>query len=198
MSSNNLTLQQRFQQEISQKLAEKLNIKNMNAITKLSKIVVNIGVKEGAIDKKNIERASLVLAQITGQKAKITKAKKSIATFKLREGDQIGVMVTLRGSRMYGFFAKLISVVLPRIRDFHGVGRNQFDKYGNYTLGISEYTVFPEIDPGKIENLPVGRQGLEVCIVTTAKNAKEGFALLEALGMPFAKSSGQTQQAQQA
>lgn len=177
----------KFKQEITQKLAEKLNIKNVNAIPRLSKIVVNIGVKEGASDKKNIERASLVLAQITGQKAKITKAKQSIATFKLREGDQIGVMVTLRGNRMYGFFAKLISVVLPRIRDFHGVGRNQFDQHGNYTLGISEYTVFPEIDPGKIDNPPAGGWGLEVCIVTTAKDKKEGFTLLEALGMPFKK-----------
>ncbi|QQG40937.1 MAG: 50S ribosomal protein L5 [Candidatus Levyibacteriota bacterium] len=165
-------------------LQQKLNIKNVMAVPKISKIVVNMGVKDVVQDKKNIERAAVILSQITGQKPKITSAKKSIATFKLREGDQIGVMVTLRGKRMHDFFTKLTSIVLPRLRDFRGVSKKQFDGHGNYTLGFSEHTVFPEIDPGKVEKV----FGFEVVIVTTARDNKEGLALLEMLGMPFMKS----------
>lgn len=176
-------LQQKLKSEVLTKLQRDLEIKNPMAVPKLIKIVVNIGVKEAISDKKNLQQIALVLAQITGQKPKVCKAKKSIATFKLREGDEIGLMTTLRGKRMYDFFEKLVSIVLPRMRDFHGVSRNHFDKHGNYTLGFSEYTVFPEIDPGKVDKI----QGIETTIVTTAKDDKEGFALLEALGMPFAK-----------
>ena len=149
----------------------------------LSKIVLNMGVKDALTDKKNIEKASEILAQISGQKPKITKAKKAISTFKLREGDQIGLVVTLRGKRMYDFYQKLTTIVFPRLRDFHGVKKNSFDRRGNYTLGFPESAVFPEIDPSKVDNV----QGLEISIVTTAKNNEEGYALLKALGMPFVK-----------
>lgn len=179
-------LQKRYQSDIQARLQAKLAIKNTMAVPKLAKIVVNIGVKDAISDKKNMERAIIALTQITGQKPKVAKAKKSIATFKLREGDAIGAVVTLRGKRMYDFFEKLISIVLPRVRDFHGVSKKQFDGLGNYTLGFSEHTVFPEIDIGKVDKII----GLEATIVTTAKNNEEGIALLEALGMPFAKAQG--------
>ena len=158
-------------------------IKNPMAVPALSRIVVNMGVKDALIDKKNIEKAKAVLTQITGQKPKVTAAKKAIAAFKLRIGDEIGLVVTLRGKRMHDFFTKLIAIVLPRFRDFHGVKKESFDGHGNYTLGFPESAVFPEIDPGKVDRI----QGLEISIVTTAKNDKEGYTLLKALGMPFAK-----------
>ncbi len=180
---NATSLKSRFIKQMAGELQKKLNLKNTMAVPSLSKIVVNVGVKDAVSDKKNVEKAVVTLTQITGQKPKVTKAKKSIATFKLRQGDQIGVMVTLRGKRMYDFFAKLTKIVLPRLRDFHGVGRKQFDGRGNYTLGLSEFIVFPEIDPGKIETT----HGLEIVIVTTAQNNEQGLALLEALGMPFVK-----------
>ncbi len=165
------------------KLQETLKTKNPMATPHLTKLVINMGVKDAVSDKKNIERAVQIMATITGQKARIVKAKKSIAAFKLREGDPIGVMVTLRGKRMYGFLEKLINVTLPRLKDFRGISRKSFDGQGNYTLGFSEYAVFPEIDPSTVERI----QGLEVVIVTSAKTNKEGFILLEALGMPFEK-----------
>ncbi len=177
------TLKKRYNEDILGKLKKELSIQNSMAVPKLLKIVVNVGVKDALTDKKNIEKQSVLLSQITGQKPKVTKAKKSIATFKLREGDSIGLMVTLRGDRMYDFFEKLTNVVFPRLRDFHGVKKDSFDSRGNYAIGFSENTVFPEIDPGKIDK----SHGLEVCIVTSAKNRKEGHALLEALGMPFQK-----------
>lgn len=176
-------LQQTYKEEIKKQLQDKLGIKNPMRVPKLSKIVVNIGVKDALTDKKNIEKVSSVLVQITGQKPKVAKARKSIAGFKLREGDPIGLMVTLRGKRMYDFYEKLTKIVFPRIRDFRGVKRTSFDGKGNYSLGLSEYIVFPEIDPSKVEKM----QGLEVIIVTTAQNRDEGLALLEALGMPFEK-----------
>lgn len=169
--------------DVTVDLGKKLNIKNPMAVPRIVKIVVNTGVKDALSDKKNLEKAGVVLAQITGQKPKVTKAKQAIAGFKLRKGDEIGLMVTLRGKRMYHFFEKLVSIVLPRLRDFHGVRRESFDGYGNYTLGLEEYAVFPEVDPSKIDKM----QGVEVTIVTTAKNNQEGIALLEALGMPFSK-----------
>jgi len=172
-----------YKKEIVKQLQEELKIKNPMAVPALSKIIVNIGVRNAVADKKNIEIASNVLAQITGQKPKITKAKKSIASFKLREGDKIGVMVTLRGHRMYEFYTKLVNVVLPRIKDFRGVKGTSFDTKGNYTLGLSEYSVFPEIDPGKVERV----QGLEICIVTTATKKEDAYAMLKSLGMPFVK-----------
>lgn len=169
--------------DVTVDLGKKLNIKNPMAVPRIAKIVVNAGVKDALSDKKNLEKAGVLLAQITGQKSAVTKAKQAIAGFKLRKGDEIGLMVTLRGKRMYHFFEKLVSIVLPRLRDFHGVRRESFDGYGNYTLGLEEYAVFPEVDPSKIDKM----QGVEVTIVTTAKNNQEGIALLEALGMPFSK-----------
>lgn len=178
-------LKTRFKNTISKELQKELNIRNSMALPKILKIVVNMGVKDALIDKKNIEKASVVLSQITGQKPKETRAKKSISSFKLREGDRIGLMVTLRGKRMYDFFEKLVTIVAPRFRDFHGVSKESFDGHGNYALGFSESTVFPEIDPGKVDRV----QGLEVVIVTSAKDDKKGFALLKALGMPFKKAN---------
>jgi len=179
-------LQDKFNKEISLNLQKNLDIKNPIAVPRLKKIVVNIGVKDANLDKKNIEKASLMLSQITGQKPKGTIAKKAISGFKLRQGDQIGLMVTLRGKRMYDFFEKVVVIVLPRFRDFHGVKKESFDGRGSYTLGFTESTVFPELDLGKIDQA-IGRQGLEVSIVTSAKDNKQGFELLKALGMPFAK-----------
>lgn len=186
MQANNIImnkLQEKFKKEILLKLQKELGIKNPMKAPKLSKIVVNMGVKDALSDKKNMQNATSILSQITGQKPKVTKSKKSIASFKLREGDEIGLVVTLRGKRMYDFFEKLVSIILPRLRDFHGVRKTSFDKRGNFTLGFAEHTVFPEIDPGKVEKA----QGLEIVIVTTAKNDKEGLSLLESLGMPFVK-----------
>ncbi len=176
-------LQDRYIKEISKKLQTDLKINNVMALPKLKKIVVNIGVKDAATDKKNLERMTVALAQITGQKAKVTRAKKAIAGFKLRQNDAIGVVVTLRGKRMYSFFDKLVTIVLPRIKDFRGVRRTNFDGRGNYTLGLYEYSVFPEIDPGSVERL----QGMEIIIVTSAQNNPDGLALIESLGMPFVK-----------
>src|SRR5258705_9046109 len=161
-------LKQKYQKEVIKKLEEELKIKNPMAVPALAKIVINIGVKNATADKKNIEVVSDILSQIAGQKAKITKAKQSIASFKLREGDKIGLMVTLRGQRMYDFYEKLVTIVLPRIKDFHGVKKTSFDKKGNYTLGLTEYSVFPEVDTGRVDKI----QGLEVSIVTTAKDNK--------------------------
>lgn len=162
---------------------KKLGIANVMASPKIKKIMVSMAVQEALKDKKNVEKMSLVLTQITGQKAKITKAKKSVAAFKLREGEPIGVTVTLRGNIMYDFLEKLIGVTLPRVRDFHGIPKKGFDGHGNYTLGFPEFTVFPEIDLGKIDRV----QGLQVTIVTTSRNDEEGKALLETLGLPFEK-----------
>lgn len=173
----------KFNTKIATELKEGLGIKNVYAIPKLDKIVVNIGVKDALADKKNIENALAILSQATGQKPKVTKARKSIATFKLREGDKIGAAVTLRGKRMYDFYEKLVGIVLPRLRDFRGVSVKSFDGRGNYSIGFSESTVFPEVDPSTIEK----NQGMEITIVTTARTDAEGMALLKSLGMPFQK-----------
>ncbi len=176
-------LKKQYQEKLAKELQKKLGITNVMAVPRLSKIVVNMGVRDAIADKKNMEKATSMMEQIVGQKPKITKAKKSIASFKLREGEKIGLAVTLRGDRMYEFFNKLVSVVLPRVRDFRGIKATSFDGRGNYTLGFPEHTVFPEIDPGKVDRI----QGLEIVMVTTARDNKEGHALLEALGLPFEK-----------
>ncbi len=157
----------------------------MNSMAKprLEKVVVNVGVKEALTDKKVLDIVSADLAAITGQKAAIRKATKSIAAFKLRAGEPVGVMVTLRGQRMRSFLNKLFTIVLPRVRDFHGVNPKGFDGHGNYTLGLKEQIVFPEIDYGKIDKI----RGLEISIVTTAKNDEDSREFLKELGMPFAK-----------
>ena len=177
------TLQEKYKTEIAKKLETELGIKNFHAVPALSKIVVNMGVKDATADKKNMEKAAEILSLITGQKPKVTKAKKSISAFKLREGEEIGLVVTLRGKRMYDFYQKLVTIIFPRFRDFHGVKKDSFDGHGNYTLGFTESTVFPEIDASKVERI----QGLEITIVTTAKTNDQGFELLKALGMPFVK-----------
>ncbi len=181
-------LRKRFKEKIISELQNKLSIKNKAGVPALSKIVVNVGIKNAPGDKKSLEAALDTLAQITGQKPKVTAARKSIASFKLRQGDKIGVMITLRNKRMYDFFEKLVDIVLPRLRDFHGVRRESFDGRGNYTLGFNEYSIFPEIDLGRMDQA-LARQGLEITIATTAKNDEEGFALLSALGMPFRKEN---------
>lgn len=177
----------KFNTKIVNDLRKELEIKNFLAVPKLSKIVVNVGIKDALSDKKNIDNALEILTNITGQKPKITKAKKSISTFKLREGDKIGAVVTLRGKRMYDFYEKLVGIVLPRLRDFRGVPTRSFDGRGNYSLGFSEAIVFPEIDPSKIEK----NQGIEITIVTTTNDNKTAESLLRALGMPFAKAQGE-------
>lgn len=181
-----MSMQQYYQQEVRQQLQKELSIANSMAVPRLEKIVVSLGVVHALVDRKNLERASEVVAHITGQRPRITRARKAIASFKLTEGDAIGLMVTLRGKRMYDFFEKLIRVVLPRLRDFHGVPSTSFDGKGNYTLGFSESTIFPEVDPGKVDPTMAG-QGLEVTLVTTARDSRNGYALLKALGMPFKK-----------
>ncbi len=161
-------------------------MKNTMAVPALKKIVINMGVKDAISDKKVVDKMATVLGTITGQKARVNRAKKSIATFKLREGDPIGVMVTLRGERMYEFFEKLVKVVMPRLRDFRGVSSTSFDGRGNYALGLSEYAVFPEIDPSTVERM----QGLEIIMVTSAIDDKGARVLLEKLGVPFQKEGG--------
>jgi large subunit ribosomal protein L5 len=176
-------LRTQYTTTITKDLQGALKVKNPMAVPALTKIVVNMGVKDAISDKKTVEKMAAVLGQITGQKAKVNKAKKSIATFKLREGDPIGVMVTLRGARMYEFFEKLVKVVMPRLRDFHGVSNTSFDGRGNYALGLSEYAVFPEIDPATVDKL----QGLEIIMVTSAQDNASAHLLLEKLGVPFQK-----------
>ncbi len=170
--------------EVVPQLKAKLGYTNVMQLPELEKIVLNIGLGEAIQDSKALEAAEKDLATISGQRPVITKAKKSIAPFKLRAGMPIGMMVTLRGKRMYDFFDKLVNIVLPRFRDFRGVSRDSFDGRGNYSLGIKEQIVFPEIDYDKIDKV----RGLEVTIVTTAKNDDEARTLLELMGMPFRRT----------
>lgn len=172
-----------FNTEIIKKLQEQLKIKNPMGVPHLIKIVVNASSKEYLTDRKNIEKAREDLIEITGQRPKTTKARISVATFKLREGDEIGLAVTLRGKRMYDFFEKLVKIVLPRVKDFSGVNDQSFDGRGNITLGFSEHTVFPEIDPGKIDRV----RSLQVIIVTSAGDDKKAKLMFETMGMPFKK-----------
>ena len=180
---NTTRLLERFNSEIKANLMKKFEYKSVMEVPHLDKIVVNIGVGDAVSDKKRIEESVEELALITGQKPVITKAKKSIATFKLREGEPIGCKVTLRGVRMYEFFDKLVSISLPRVRDFRGVSKNSFDGRGNYTLGIKEQLIFPEIDYDKVNKV----RGMDIVIVTTAKTDEEAYALLKELGMPFSR-----------
>ena len=174
-------LKVRYETEIRKALLEKYHYSSVMEIPGVDKIVVNIGVGDATQDAKRLEEAVAELAQITGQKPVITKAKKSIASFKLREGQAIGCKVTLRGIRMWDFLDKLVSIALPRVRDFRGVSKNAFDGRGNYTLGVKEQLIFPEIDYDKVTKV----RGMDVVIVTTAKTDKEAFTLLELIGMPF-------------
>ena len=174
-------LQEKYLTEIVPMLKERLGYSNPMRLPRLDKIVVSIGLGEAIQNPKVLEAAERDLASISGQHPVITRAKKSIAAFKLREGMPIGLMVTVRGKRMYKFFSKLVDVVLPRFRDFRGVSMDSFDSQGNYSLGIKEQLVFPEIDYDKVDKV----RGLQVTIVTTAPNNEEARCLLELMGMPF-------------
>ena len=176
-------LKDTYKNEVFKALQDKFQYKNVMEVPKLTKITLNMGLGEAKENPKILESAVKEIGQITGQKPVITKAKKSIANFKLREGMQIGCKVTLRGERMYDFFDKLVSISLPRVRDFRGVSRTAFDGRGNYTLGVKEQLIFPEINYDKVTIV----RGMDVVIVTTAKTNEEAYTLLEELGMPFTK-----------
>ena len=176
-----IRLKERFTKEVAPALMKELELKNPMAVPRLHKIVINMGVGEATQNPKIMDPAVNELSQIAGQKPVVTRAKKSIAAFKVREGMPIGAMVTLRGDRMYEFFDRLVSVTLPRVRDFKGVSTKSFDGRGNYTLGLRDQLIFPEIDYSKVDK----QKGMNVTIVTTAKTDNEGRALLKNLGMPF-------------
>ena len=176
-------LQERYNNEIKDNLMKKFEFESSMQCPKLVKIVINMGVGEAVANPKALDDAVAELTQIAGLKPVITKAKKSIANFKLREGMPIGCKVTLRGERMYEFFDKLVSISLPRVRDFRGVSNTAFDGRGNYTLGVKEQIIFPEIQYDKISKT----RGMDIVIVTNAKTNEEAKALLTELGMPFAK-----------
>jgi large subunit ribosomal protein L5 len=174
-------LQDQYKKEIVPRLKEKFGYRNVMRVPKLSKVVVNMGLGDAIENAKVIETAAEEIAIITGQKPVVTKARKSIANFKLREGVPIGVMVTLRRDRMYVFLDKLIAIALPRVRDFKGVSPKGFDGRGNYTLGIKEQIMFPEVNYDKIDKI----RGMNITIVTTARTDEEGLELLRLMGMPF-------------
>ncbi len=174
---------EKYKSEVVAKLKESFKYSSVMEVPKLDKIVLNSGVGEAIGNSKAIENVVYAMTQISGQKPVVTKAKKSIASFKLREGMPIGVKVTLRGDRMYDFFERLVSVALPRVRDFRGTPTKGFDGYGNYTLGLKEQIVFPEVDLDKLDKV----RGLDITFVTTAKSNDEGRALLQNMGMPFRK-----------
>ena len=176
-------MKERYQSELVPALKDQLNLVNVMQVPQIKKVVVNIGMGEALDNPKALDAAVGDLQQITGQKPVITKARTSIANFKLREGRAIGVKVTLRGERMWSFLDRLLNIVLPRVRDFRGVSRDAFDGRGNYTLGLREQLIFPEIEYDKIDKV----RGMEITIVTSAANDQQAAALLEMLGMPFRK-----------
>lgn len=176
-------LKERYQKEISPALMKSLGLTNIMQIPRITKVVVNIGLGEAMDNPKALDAAVIDLTTITGQKPVVTKARKSIANFKLREGRAIGTAVTLRGDRMWSFLDRLMNIVLPRVRDFRGVSPNSFDGRGNYTLGLREQIIFPEIEYDKVDKV----RGLEITIVTTATTDEQATALLTLLGMPFRK-----------
>ena len=174
-------LKDRYENEIKQSLLKDMNLSSTMAIPKIEKIIINIGVTQAVTDKKYVDSAVEELTQIAGQRAVVTRAKKSIANFKLRQGMPIGCRVTLRGERMYDFLERLIFIALPRVRDFQGIPRRGFDGKGNYNLGIKEHTIFPEISFDKTDAI----KGLNITIVTTADNDEMARTLLERVGLPF-------------
>lgn len=177
------TLKEQYENELKAALQQQLGISNVMDIPRIEKIVLNMGLGEAVQNPKIVEKAAQELTLISGQKAVVTRAKKSIATFKLREGMPIGTRVTLRRDRMYDFLAKLINIALPRVRDFRGVSPKGFDGRGNFSMGVTEHIIFPEIDYDKIDQI----RGFNVTIVTTSKTDDGARALLEAIGMPFRK-----------
>ena len=176
-------LKEKYSKEVRKKIQDEFGIKNPMAVPKVEKVVLNMGVGEAIQNIKVLDNAVDELATITGQKPVVTKAKKSIASFKLREGQSIGTRVTLRGEKMYEFLDRLINIALPRVRDFRGVPTKSFDGRGNYTLGIRDHVIFPEIDVAKIDK----SKGMNITIVTTAKNDEQARFLLRELGMPFGR-----------
>ena len=174
-------LKERYQKEVAPAVAKEFGIANPMAIPRVTKVVLNMGMGEAIANAKILDTAAEELRAITGQKPVITKAKKSIASFKLRQGMPIGVMVTLRGDRMYEFLDRLVSIALPRVRDFRGISPKAFDGRGNYTIGVREQLIFPEIDFNKVEKL----RGMNITIITTARDDEQARALLKGLGMPF-------------
>ena len=174
-------LKEMYKNEIISKLEKDLDIKNVNLVPKLEKIVVNMGVGAAASDSKQLDAAIEDMRIITGQQPCVTRAKKSIAGFHVREGQAIGCKVTLRGDRMYEFMDRLLATALPRVRDFRGISRTSFDGRGNYSLGITEQLIFPEIEYDKVDRT----RGMDITFVTTAENNENALALLEALGFPF-------------
>jgi large subunit ribosomal protein L5 len=174
----------RYKTEISPRLAEKLGRKNVMSLPRLKKIVVNMGVGKALQDKNRLEQSAEQLAQLTGQKPQITRARKAISAFRLRENNEIGCRVTLRGYRMYEFMDRLINLALPRIRDFRGVNPKSFDGHGNYNMGLTEQAIFPEIDPDKVNFT----QGMDVTFVTSTNSDDEARELLRQFGMPFRES----------
>ena len=178
-------MQEQYQKEIAPALFKSFEFKNVMQVPRIEKVIVNIGLGEAMADPKVLDAAVSDLTQIVGQKPVMTKSRKSIANFKLREGVVIGTKVTLRGERMWAFLDRLMNVALPRVRDFRGVSANAFDGRGNYTLGLRDQLIFPEIDYDKIDKL----RGMEVTIVTTAKTDDQARALLQMLGMPFKKEA---------
>ncbi|MGY3766316.1 50S ribosomal protein L5 [Vagococcus vulneris] len=176
-------LKEKYLNEVTPSLMEKFNYSSVMQTPKVDKIVINMGVGDAVSNSKNLDKAVEELALISGQKPIITKAKKSIAGFRLREGMPIGCKVTLRGERMYEFLDKLVTVSLPRVRDFHGISKKSFDGRGNYTLGIKEQLIFPEVDYDLVDKV----RGMDIVIVTTANSDEESRELLAQLGMPFQK-----------
>ena len=177
------TLKEQYETELKHALQKELCVSNVMDITRIEKIVLNMGLGDAVQNPKVVEKAAQELTLISGQKALVTKAKKSIATFKLREGMPIGAKVTLRKERMYNFLSKLINVALPRVRDFRGVSAKGFDGRGNFSMGVTEHIIFPEIDYDKIDQI----RGFNITIVTTAKTDESARILLDAIGMPFRK-----------
>jgi large subunit ribosomal protein L5 len=171
----------RYKKEVAPALANELGRKNPLSVPRIDKVIVSMGIGRATQDKKFLASAEGELKTITGQKPALCKARKSVSNFKLRKGQEIGLKVTLRQDRMYEFLDRLISLAIPRVRDFRGLDPRSFDGRGNYSLGLSEQTVFPEVDPNKVEN----QQGMNVTIVTTARNDAEGRQLLAMMGMPF-------------
>jgi large subunit ribosomal protein L5 len=174
-------LLEQYRSQVVPALKEKLGRDNIHSLPRLQKIVVNMGVGRAVQDRKILDEVTAQLAQLTGQKPQITRARKSVAAFKLREGNEVGCRVTLRGHRMYEFLDRLITLVLPRVRDFRGLSPKAFDGRGNYSLGLNEQMVFPEVNPDSVKNT----QGMNITIVSTAKTDDEGRALLREFGMPL-------------
>ena len=180
------SLKEKYNSEVKNELKDDLKCANVHQIPKLQKIIINFGLGESASNSKTLERAIEELANISGQKTVITRARKSIAGFKLREGAPIGIKVTLRSEKMYNFFSKLVNIAMPRIRDFQGISRKSFDGKGNYTFGIKEQIIFPEIKYDQVDAI----RGMDITICTSATNDADALVLLEKLGMPFKKVAG--------